>query len=86
MLSLMANLLFELSFRHIFVHNLNPNHIIALVNHWKGAGIAVSTIKNRTSIPRWWAERIGKDNAVAKTLLVELSAHLPGTNPSQCPK
>jgi hypothetical protein len=37
-----------------------------LVERWKADGLAVGTIKNRMAELRWWAEKIGKQNVVAR--------------------
>jgi hypothetical protein len=37
-----------------------------LVERWKMEGLAVGTIKNRMAELRWWAEKIGKQNVVAR--------------------
>jgi site-specific recombinase XerC len=67
MLTLIANQLTEKGFRHMQASSLKPKHIEALLAHWKSAGIAIGTIKNRMSALRWWAEKIDKQNVMARS-------------------
>jgi integrase len=66
-LYLVANQLVELGFRHMSADSLKPKHVAALVERWQGEQVATGTIKNRMSAMRWWAEKVGKDNVVART-------------------
>jgi hypothetical protein len=66
-LYLVANQLVELGFRHMSADSLKPKHVVALVERWQGEQVATGTIKNRMSAMRWWAEKVGKDNVVART-------------------
>ena len=66
MLSLFANQLHEMGFRHMRADSLKPKHVEALVARWKVEGISTGTFKNRLSVLRWWAEKIGKPNVVAR--------------------
>jgi hypothetical protein len=59
--------LVELGFRHMSADSLKPKHVAALVERWKDEQIATGTIKNRMSAMRWWAEKVGKDNVIART-------------------
>ena len=45
---------------------LKPKHVQRLVQHWLTEGRSPGTIKNRMSALRWWAEKIGKQNVVAR--------------------
>lgn len=65
-LDLVANQLPELGFRHLAAASLKPKHVEGLVERWKAEGLAVGTIKNRMSELRWWAEKVGKQNVIAK--------------------
>ena len=65
-LDLIANQLQELGFRQMVVSGLKPKHVEALVERWKLDGLAAGTIKNRMAELRWWAEKIGKQNVVAR--------------------
>jgi site-specific recombinase XerC len=66
-LTLMANQLRELGYRHMQAQSLKPKHIEALLARWHAEGIATGTIKNRMSTLRWWAEKINKENVIART-------------------
>lgn len=66
MLQMIANDLFDLGFRRMEVKSLKPKHIEALAANYLERELSVGTIKNRLSALRWWAEKIGKQNVVAK--------------------
>lgn len=66
MLSLIANQLRELGFRQVTVTRLKPKHIEALVARWQEERLAPATMKNRMAALRWWAEKINKQNVVAR--------------------
>jgi hypothetical protein len=66
MLSLFANQLHGMGFRHMRADSLKPKHVQALVGRWTAEGISTGTFKNRLAILRWWAEKIGKENVVAR--------------------
>ena len=36
------------------------------MERWQAEGLAVGTIKNRMAELRWWAEKIGKQNVIAR--------------------
>jgi site-specific recombinase XerC len=65
-LDLIANQLHELGYRDMHATSLKPKHVEALVERWKAEPLSPGTIKNRMSAIRWWAEKIGKQNVVAK--------------------
>lgn len=65
-LSLFADQLHSLGFINMNSTSLKPKHVEALVAKWTADGIAVGTIKNRLSNLRWWAEKIGKQNIIAR--------------------
>ena len=44
--------------------DLKGRHVGALLRRWQSEGLAVSTIKNRMAVVRWWAEKIGNPGAV----------------------
>ena len=44
--------------------DLKGRHVGALLRRWQSEGLAVSTIKNRMAVLRWWAEKIGNPGAV----------------------
>jgi integrase len=66
-LTAMANQLHELGFRQLQATSLKQKHVQALVNHWLGQKLSPGTIKNRMSCLRWWAEKINKQNVVARS-------------------
>jgi len=41
--------------------------VAALLDKWKQDGISTGTVKNRMSALRWWAEKIGKENVIARS-------------------
>jgi site-specific recombinase XerC len=66
-LTLIANQLREMGFVNMRAHSLKARHVEKLVEHWKGEGLSAGTLKNRMATLRWWAEKIGKPNVVAKS-------------------
>lgn len=50
--------------RQMKAQDLKGRHVGALLRHWQAEGLAVSTIKNRMAVLRWWAEKIGNPGAV----------------------
>jgi hypothetical protein len=66
-LDLIADQLQEMGFRHMNAHSLKPKHVEKLVERWLAENLSPGTIKNRMSALRWWAEKIGKENIVART-------------------
>ncbi|MES2257429.1 MAG: phage integrase N-terminal domain-containing protein [Pseudomonadota bacterium] len=67
LLNLCANDLVEQGFRHMGADCLKPKHVLALLDKWNQEGISTGTLKNRMSALRWWAEKIGKDNVIARS-------------------
>jgi Phage integrase, N-terminal/Integrase len=65
-LDLVAGQLQELGYRHMAAASLKPKHVEGLVNRWQLEGLAIGTIKNRMAELRWWAEKIGKQNVIAR--------------------
>lgn len=66
LLQTMANHLSELGYRRMDVTSLKPKHVDALIAKYLNEDLASGTIKNRLSALRWWAEKIGKQNVVAR--------------------
>src|SRR3982751_3612675 len=66
-LALMADQLHETGFRHMNAHSLKPKHVKKLVERWLAENLSAGTIKNRMTALRWWAEKIGKQNIIART-------------------
>jgi hypothetical protein len=65
-LDLVAGQLQELGYRHMAAASLKPKHVEGLVERWQAEGLAVGTIKNRMAELRWWAEKTGKQNVIAR--------------------
>ena len=66
-LTLIANQLREMGFVNMHVQSLKPKHVETLVERWKAEGLSTGTLKNRMATLRWWAEKNGKANVVAKS-------------------
>lgn len=67
MLNLIANQLQEMGFRHMGARSLKPKHVEKLVERWLRERRSVATIKNRMSALRWWAQKVGKENVLARS-------------------
>jgi integrase len=65
-LNLIANQLHEGGFRHLRSTGVRSKHVEYLVQRWHKEGIGTGTFKNRMSDLRWLAEKIGKQNIVAR--------------------
>ena len=65
-LSLIANQLDEDGFRHLRAPGVRAKHVEHLVERWHAKEIAPGTFKNRMSALRWLAEKIDKQNIVAR--------------------
>ena len=66
-LTLVANQLREMGFVNMQAQSLKPKHVEKLVERWTAEGLSTGTVKNRMTELRWWAEKIGKANVVAKS-------------------
>lgn len=66
-LSLCANDLAQRGFYQLNAASLKPKHVAALLEKWKQDGVSTGTLKNRMSALRWWAEKIGKENVIARS-------------------
>ena len=66
LLDLIANQLHELGYKHMQARSLKPKHVDALVCLWKDQSIGLGTFKNRLSALRWWANKVGKADIVAR--------------------
>ena len=56
-----------MGFVNMHVQSLKPKHVEKLVERWQTEGLSTGTLKNRMSTLRWWAEKSGKANVVAKS-------------------
>ena len=66
-LMLIANQLHALGFCGMSARSLKPKHVEALVEDWLRQNLSVGTIKNRMAVLRWWAQKAGKQNVVARS-------------------
>ncbi len=66
-LTAIANQLHQLGYRKMGARSLKPKHIQALVDLWLDQGRSPGTIKNRMSCLRWWAEKVNKQNVIARS-------------------
>jgi integrase len=67
MLTLMANQLHALGYRGMTPRSLKPKHVDALVKLWSDQGLSIGTLKNRMAAIRWWAQKVDKQNVVARS-------------------
>ena len=65
-LTLIANQLHEDGFRHLRAIGVRSKHVEHLVERWHAEEISAGTFKNRMSALRWLAEKIDKQNIVAR--------------------
>lgn len=66
LLQTMADQLHAMGYRCMEAKSLKPKHVAALVASYLEEELSTGTIKNRLSALRWWAEKIGKQNVIAK--------------------
>jgi site-specific recombinase XerC len=66
-LTLVAKQLRQMGFVNMHAQSLKPKHVAKLLERWTAEGLGSGTLKNRMSELRWWAEKIGKANVVAKS-------------------
>ena len=66
-LTLIANELHHLGYRHMNTRSLKPKHIEALVKAWQARTLSAQTIKVRMSALRWWAEKVDRASVVARS-------------------
>jgi len=67
LLTQIADQLYALGYRGMGVSSLKPKHVEALIAHWRAEGRCAGTLKNRLAALRWWAEKVGRENAVARS-------------------
>jgi len=65
-LNLCTEQLAATGFYNLAPKSLKPKHVQALISRWQEDGKSTGTIKNRMAHLRWWAEKIGKPNIIAK--------------------
>ena len=67
MLSLIANQLQKSGFRHLKqADQLRTKHVTALVERWQREELSAGTMKNRLSVMRWWAEKVGRSSVIPR--------------------
>ena len=66
-LMLIANQLYALGFHEMNASSLKPKHIDALLKQWLQQELSTGTIKNRMAVLRWWAQKVDKQNVVARS-------------------
>ncbi len=66
LLSQIGSSLRSLGFRHMKIDSLKPKHVDSYVRHMTAQDFTPGTMKNHMSAIRWWAEKIGKPNVVAR--------------------
>ena len=57
----------RIGYRHLHASSLKPKHVDALISDWQARGLGAGTIKNRMADLRWWAEKTGRQSAVARS-------------------
>jgi hypothetical protein len=67
MLSLIADQLHALGFRGMSARSLKPKHVEALIKHWRREELSVGTLKNRMAALRWWAQKVDRQNVIARS-------------------
>lgn len=65
MLDLIANQLEDMGFRYMNARSLEARHVKKLVKRWRAEGLCRGTVKNRMTVLRWWARKVGKEHVVA---------------------
>jgi hypothetical protein len=63
-LMLASRQLREAGFRNMQPRSLKPRHVAALLERWRAEELSAGTLKNRLSVLRWWAKKVGKGDAV----------------------
>ena len=66
-LTLIADQLQALGFRGMRSQSLKPKHVEALLKHWRQEELSVGTIKNRMAAMRWWAQKVDRQNVIARS-------------------
>jgi hypothetical protein len=57
----------RLGYRHMHAQSLKPKHVDALIGDWQTRELGAGTIKNRMADLRWWAEKTGRQSAIARS-------------------
>lgn len=67
LLTQIADQLHGLGYRHMSVQSLKPKHIEALVKRWQSEALSAGAMKNRLAVIRWWAQKVNRQNVVARS-------------------
>ena len=67
LLSLIADQLHALGYRGMRAQSLKPKHVEALVQLWQGEELSIGTVKNRMTALRWWAQKVDRQNVIARS-------------------
>lgn len=65
--SMAAHQLYEMGYQRLTLGGFKPKHVDALAARWQGEELSTGTLKNRMAQLRWLAEKIGKQNIVARS-------------------
>jgi hypothetical protein len=66
-LDLCADQLDEMGVRELRAQGFKPKHVKKLVDRWFAEQLSAGTLKNRMSHLRWLAQKVGKENIIART-------------------
>jgi len=66
LLSVIADQLHWLGYRNMNARSLKPKHVEALVQRWQAESLSTGTIKNRMTVLRWWAQKVNRQNVIAR--------------------
>src|SRR5712691_6826074 len=67
MLWQMGEQLLAAGYNQLHIYALKGRHVNALLRQWQADGLSPSTQKNRLSVLRWWAEKVGKADVLKPT-------------------
>ena len=67
LLAQIADQLHELGYRHMGARSLKPKHVEALVESWQREKLSLGAMKNRLAAIRWWAQKVNRQNVVARS-------------------
>jgi len=67
LLTQIADQLHALGYRHMSALSLKPKHVEALVKGWQAAALSAGAMKNRLAAIRWWAQKVNRQNVVARS-------------------
>jgi len=67
LLALIGDQLHALGYRGMNTQSLKPKHVETLVERWQGEGLSIGTVKNRMAALRWWAQKVNRQNVIARS-------------------